>query len=227
MTAIDGRPRGKHHPVRFEEVTAESSWPPAANGMPPLPYEDFPDTLLAQYIGSSGSLEGDYDALVVNLARLADKAVSDYRAARDCLDAFLQTPGVETPEGHTLLLRATGLLENCIETIARAETHFSSAAFKAITTAEQQQMLKDLHQGVRDIRNSVQHPDERLVEGRIPEGEPLFPAMTTDCIYFAGEYLMHGEIASLAMSVWYLAAAGVEAAEQDVSSAYPVNKNGE
>jgi hypothetical protein len=181
--------------------------------MPPLPYEDFPDTLLAQYIVASGSLEAEYHALAVNFARLADKAVSEYRAARACFEAFFETEGVDSIEGHTLLLRATNSMENCIDAIARAEAHFSSPAFMAITTPGQQQMLTELHQGVRDVRNSIQHADERLAEGRIPEGDPLFPAMTSGCLYFAGEYLFYGEIASLVMSVWYLAAAGVEAAE--------------
>lgn len=181
--------------------------------MPPLSYDDFPDTLLAQYIAASGSLEGEYHSLAVNLARLADKAVSEYRTASECLNAFFETPGVDSVEGHTLLLRATGFMENCIETIARAENYFSRPAFAAITTRQQQRMLKSLHQGVRDVRNSIQHADERIMEGRVPAGDPLFPAMTTDCLYLAGEYLFYGEIASLVMSVWCLAAAGVGAAD--------------
>lgn len=48
MTAIDGRTRGKHSPVSFRDITSDTEWPPARNGMPPLRYEDFPDTLLAQ-----------------------------------------------------------------------------------------------------------------------------------------------------------------------------------
>jgi hypothetical protein len=48
-------------------------------------------------------------------------------------------------------------------------------------------------------------------KGRVPEGEPLFPAMTTDAVYFAGEYVVYGEIAALVMMVWELAAIGIQA----------------
>jgi hypothetical protein len=215
MTLIDGRPRAKDNPVRFADLTRDSAWPPTRNGMTPLPYDDFPDTLLAQYIAASGSLEGQYHSLAVNLARLADKAASEYRAASTCLDAFLETQGVASIEGHTLLLRATSFLENCVDTVARGEKCCSIPAFEAMTAPAYQQTLKKLHRGVRDLRDSIQHADERITKGQITVGDPLFPAMTTDALYFAGEYVFYGEIASLVMHLWYLARAGVDAVEAD------------
>lgn len=175
-----------------QELKKETAWPPTLNGMPQLG-DDYPDTLYWQYIAASGSPDGGLDCglhcFAVNLARLSDKAIREYRAARDELTAFLGTPrGVELLKGHTHLLRATDHLENCIDAIRRAEGFFKTAAFEDVTSAEDRKMLKDLHRGAHDIRNSIQHADERFAEGRIPEGDPLFPAMTSDCLYFAGEY---------------------------------------
>ena len=83
----------------FEELREQSAWPPTSNGMPPLG-EDFPDTLLWQYIAASGPLDGDLHSLAVNLARLSDKAVREYRAASEHLTEFLESPGgVESLQG--------------------------------------------------------------------------------------------------------------------------------
>jgi hypothetical protein len=197
--------------ITFDELKRESAWPPVSNGMPHLG-DDFPDTLLWQYFTASESLDGDLYSFAVNLARLSDKAIREYRAASDDLTAFLCTPrGVERMEGHTLLLRATDRLENCIDAIRRAEGFFDTSAFKRVTTAENIEMLKELHLGVRRIRNSIQHAEDRFREGRIPEGDPLFPAMTSDCVYFAGEYIPYAEIAALAIMVWHLASVGIKA----------------
>lgn len=195
----------------FEELRRESAWPPTSNGMPQLG-NDYPDTLLWQYFTASESLDGDVHSLAVNLARLSDKAIREYRAASDDLTAFLDTPGgVESLEGHTRLLRATDHLENCIDAIRRAEGFFNTSAFKSVTTTENREMLKELHRVVHNIRNSIQHAEERFDEGRIPEGEPLLPAMTSDCLYFAGEYIPYAEIAALAIVMWQLANVGIKA----------------
>jgi hypothetical protein len=72
-------------------------------------------------------------------------------------------------------------------------------------------MLKDLHRGLRKIRNSFQHAEGRFAEGRVAEGAPLFPAMTSDCLYFAGEYIPYAEIAGIVIMVWHLANVGIKA----------------
>lgn len=195
----------------FEELKRKSAWPPTSNGMPDLG-KDYPDTLLWQYIAAPGSLDGDLHSLALNLARLSDKAVREYRAASEHLTEFLGTPGgVESLQGHTSLLRGTDCAENCIDAIRRAEGFFGTSTFTGVTTAENREMLKELHRGVRKFRNSIQHAQERFAEGCIPEGDPLCPAMTSGCLYFAGEYIPYAEIAALVIMVWQLANVGVEA----------------
>ncbi len=133
----------------FDELKRKSAWPPTSNGMPDLG-NDYPDTLLWQYFTAPESLDGDLHSLAVNLARLSDKAIREYRAANDDLTAFLGTPrGVERLQGHTRLLQATDHLENCIDAIRRAESFFNTLAFQRITTEENQEMLKELHRPYR------------------------------------------------------------------------------
>jgi hypothetical protein len=202
----------------FEELKRDSAWPPTANGMPDLPADDYPDTLLWQYVQARepGSLEGELHSLAVNLARLSDKAVREYRAARGCLTAYVETPArVESLEGHMLLLQATDHLENCLDAVRRAEGYLSTRAFAAVVTPTQQAMLGDLHKGVRGLRNSIQHAEERFAECRVPDGDPLFPAMTNDCVYFAGGHVFYAEVAALLIIVWLLASAGVDAVTPD------------
>jgi len=195
----------------FDELKRKSAWPPTSNGMPDLG-DDYPDTLLWQYLTATESLDGDLHSLAVNLARLSDKAIREYREANDGLTAFLRTPrGVEQLEGHTRLLQATDRLENCIDAIRRAEGFFKTAAFQRITTRENREMLMELYGGARSIRNSIQHAEERIAKGLIPEGDPIYPAMTSDCLYFAGEYLPYAEVAALVIMMWQLSSAGIKA----------------
>lgn len=116
--------------------------------------------------------------------------------------------------GHTQLLRATDHLENCIDAVSRTEGFLETQAFKDATTPAQREMLLALCGGVHALRNSIQHAEARLAsEGRVREGEPLFPALMSGGVYFAGDHLFYGELAGLVIHVWQLAAAGIEAAE--------------
>jgi hypothetical protein len=214
-----------------EEMLADGSWPPSSNEMPSL--DDYPAAQLLRFVAAS-SFEGSgwltpaEHALSANLARLADKAVREYRAASDCLTAFVEArhswePSFLAPEesmsveGQTQLLRAADHIENCIEAVRRAEGFFDTAAFKAVTTPEQQAMLRDLHREVHDMRNAIQHAEERLEFGKVPPGEPVFIAVTTHGVYFAGEHVLYGELAALVMMLWMAAEVGIQAALAEVS----------
>src|SRR5258706_15975765 len=97
--------------------------------------------------------------------------------------------------GMTQLLRAADHIENCIDAVRRAEGFFATAAFEAATTPKQRAMLTDLHTEVHDMRNAIQHAEERLESGRVPPGEPVFIAVTTHGVYFAGEHVLYGQLA--------------------------------
>jgi hypothetical protein len=80
--------------------------------------------------------------------------------------SFLAPEESLSVEGMTQLLRAADHIENCIDAVRRAEGFFDTAAFKVATTPDQRAMLKDLHTEVHDMRNAIQHADERLGSGR-------------------------------------------------------------
>lgn len=75
----------------FEDVTQEDGWPPSRNRMPDLGKRS--DDLLLRYIVAPDreSVSPELHWLVVSLARLADKAVREYRAASERLTAFVET----------------------------------------------------------------------------------------------------------------------------------------
>lgn len=108
-------------------------------------------------------------------------------------------------------MRAIDHLENCIDAVRRAEGFFSTQTFKDVTTPDQQEMLKTLHKDTRKFRNSIQHGEEVLGSTRVPEGEPVFPAATSDGLYFAGHFLPYAELGALVIIVWELAAGSVDA----------------
>jgi hypothetical protein len=198
---------------------SESEWPPSSNEMPDLG-DRYSDTLLLQYIATSGyeSLTPELHSFTVNIARLGDKAVREYRYASACLTAFVDAPGVDSVAGHTFLLRATDHLENCIDAIRRAEGFLSSRGFQSVSTPDQRDVLRKLHSGVRRLRNAIQHAERDIDNGRVAEGEPVWPAATTYGVFFAGKLVVYAELAALIVHLWELASAGVSAAAREDES---------
>ena len=211
MARTAPRPTRVQRTLTLRDLEKASAWPPSKNGMPELP-EDYFDILLAGYIGGTVPLEPGLHAVAVNLARLSDKAVREYRAARSRLSEFIETPGgVTSLTGHSLLLQATDHGENCVDAIRRGEAFLYTRPFKSFLTGEQRNMLKTLHEGVRRLRDAIQHADERIFRGGVPPGDPVFAAMTSEGIYYAGEFLPYAELLSLVMVLWQVADVGVQA----------------
>jgi hypothetical protein len=200
------------------------AWP-TSNEMPPLGCR--PDNLFLQYtialaFEGSDSLSREGRWFLANVSRLADKAVREYDACRSALDAFLagglrapsplSAPDARSVESLTQLLRAADHLENCIDATRRATRFLDTAAFRAWTTQENRTMLADLASGVQRIRNSIQHAEERLEKGRIPDGEPVFVALRSEGAYFAGDFLPYADLAALVIVLWEIAAGLIGAA---------------
>jgi len=135
-----------------------------------------------------------------------------HRGSRGFVVASVRRPG-------TSIYGKIGLhLENCIDAIRRAEGFLSSRGFQSVSTPDQRDVLRKLHSGVRLLRNAIQHAERDIDNGRVAEGEPVWPAATTYGVFFAGKLVVHAELAALIVHLWELASAGVSAAAREDES---------
>jgi hypothetical protein len=161
-----------------------------------------------------------------NLTRLTDKAIREYEAARNCLGSFISgraeaeaRPGWESAtvpiEVLSQLLMAADHLENCVDALRRAESFLKTTFFVDVVRAtghDYPEFLTELHDGIRNLRNAIQHADEHLAKGRVGEGSPVFISVGSDAIRFAGETVLHSELAAVIVTLRQMALAAIDAA---------------
>ena len=204
---------------------------PAANGMPPI--DCSPDRFLT--FMSAGSFEGDewltHDEhwLTANLARLTDKAIREYEAASDSLGTFVhaRTESEARPPDPIIrrgnmpipalaaLLTAADRIENCVDALRRIDLFMRSKPFADSIAASGHTYpppyVDELHEGVRLIRNRIEHAEEVLAKGKVGPGEPLFVAVGADGISFAGQSILYAELVALIVTAWMMVSAVIEA----------------
>jgi hypothetical protein len=201
----------------------QGQWPPTRNGMPDLgkySADRFFRYVFAVSFEDGEWLMGPHRWLLANLARLTDKAVREYQEAGACLDAYVDARAkAGAHEGDFFaagmpiealgrLLRAADHLEDCIDAVRRAAGFLDTQIFKNSLTPEQHRNHMSRQKAVVDMRNHIQHAEERLergVAGR--EGDPMFIAVHSDGVYFAGETLSYGELAARIISLWLIVTA--------------------
>jgi hypothetical protein len=202
--------------MRFEELTAETDWPPSRNGMPEL--GDFTDDCFQRYVFACAWEEPTWLTheehwLTANLARLVDKAVREYRAASACLDVFVTDRSAPRPDffgpaetvsvdAQRELMRAVDHLENCIDATRRALGFVHTDAFRTSTNAQVPVLLTELNKPIRRLRDAIQHANRDLDEGKVEAGDPVFVAVTSDAAYLGGEVVLFAELGSLIMMLW-------------------------
>jgi hypothetical protein len=203
------------------------AWP-NRNGMPHL--GDCSPNLFLQFALAAAfddQLTRDQHWFSANLARLTDKAIREYNAASTCLDEFIagrasaaarsgwESATVPIPV-LSQLLEAADHLENCVDTLRRMHLFLLTEFFVGLVQAtghDYPEFLNELHETIRKLRNAIQHADERLAGGGGSEHQPVFIAVGSDAITFAGESVLYAEIAAVITTVrqFVFAAIGGEA----------------
>lgn len=202
--------------MRFEELTAESEWPPTRNGMPDL--GEFTDDRFQRYVlacswEDAGWLTAEEHWLTANLSRLVDKSIREYRAASECLDAFVADRATPRPEflgpaetvsvaAQREIMRAVDHLENCIDAARRALRFVHTNAFRAATKSAVPELITELNRPIRGIRDAIQHAERDLDKGKVEPGDPVFVAVTSDAAYLGGEVVLFGELGALISVLW-------------------------
>jgi hypothetical protein len=186
--------------------TQAGRWPPKRCDMPDL--SNLSGKLTVSYflnrtLGGSGlAIEGSGQAFFLNLVRLVDKTVIEYEYARQYLQRY-----VNSNNKTSLLLRCVGHMETCVDTLNRVFLHLrrlrtalckeQSRTGEALPEIDRRQIPKgpDMDR-VRDVRNAVQHMDDRITKGEAGEGKaPIGLMVKSDSIEIANREIYFAELA--------------------------------
>jgi hypothetical protein len=107
---------------------------------------------------------------------------------------YVSTP----PETVSPLLLAISACESCIEVLARALklAHRIRKDRYAPNIHRKHPLIADaVLERVKDIRDTIQHWDERIVGGEVTTEEPKFLFLSNDGLHLASETISFGELA--------------------------------
>jgi hypothetical protein len=150
-------------------------------------------------IGFEGDewLTGGQRRTLVNHARLTDKAVREYRFARECLSAFVDTeraeaapnkpPGGVSVDAISQYMRAGDHLENCVSAVKRAGRFW----YRAVEDAGfDSKIFDELFLPLKNLREKIEHGDKDF----FAEGEPLFITVLAESVYLNDTELLYLEL---------------------------------
>ena len=188
-------------------------WPPKRCAMPDL--SDLHANLTLDYflnrtLGNAGlQMKGSGQAQFLNLVRLVDKTLLEYESARQYLQQY-----VESDNRTSLFMRCVGHMENCIDSLNRAFSHLEG--LKASLHHEQSRTSQPIPQiareevpnarsrkRVNDIRDAIQHMDDRISKGRAgAEIAPIGLNVKSDSIELDNEEIYFADLAHWVRQVY-------------------------
>jgi hypothetical protein len=168
------------------------------------------DYLLNRTFGRTGlQMEGSGQAQFLNLVRLVDKTLLEYESARQHLQEY-----VDSDNRTSLFMRCVGHMENCIDSLNRAFSHLDG--LKASLHHEQSRTGQPMPQiarkeipnarnrkRVNDIRDAIQHMDDRISKGRAgADVAPIGLNVKSDSIELGNEEIYFVELAHWVRQVY-------------------------
>ena len=168
------------------------NWPPRTCDMPELPEnygKAFLSHLLNVFFANGGPSDFAAAAYSRNFIRLCDLAIQEYNLARKELIKYVSTSNnVMSP-----LFVATGHLEQCIHAIRRAIRFARHKNGPRLPRTEV--ISSSVEYRIRDLRDAIEHTDERVREQKIKQGEFLMLAVNSNSIALEGKEIFYSELA--------------------------------
>lgn len=154
-------------------------------------------TLLHSHVFQrAGAEDSAARGFLTNLVRLTDKAVGDYELARK---EFLQVVHRSSASIWGPLFRATGHMENCLNTLERIfrlarrlrEHPETSALVEGIDA-----LSPSVRKRISKLRNAMEHIDERLANKKIEDGALMMLLMGEDGIQLQNVFVAYSDLSS-------------------------------
>jgi len=171
-------------------------WPPKRNAMPDLSALDCKlilGLMLNTVFRRAGPVDRQARALWTNYVRLVDHLVWEYNIARQSLQEYIDTPN----NTMSPLFRCIAHMESCINTMRRAilfarrmRNHKDSPAIDKLAI-----LSGDVGDRLVETRNAIEHLENSILKGDIPEGEPTTLLVQSDRIGLLGNEILYSEFA--------------------------------
>jgi hypothetical protein len=133
-------------------------------------------------------------ALVRNYIRIVDHLIIEYQSARDALTSYVNTPN----EVMGPLFVATGHFESVITSLKRAQRFLERIKRdRAVPSVDKELAVisKEAIKKVTDIRDAIEHLDEKVIKGKIEEGESIALLVKSDGVELLGTEIKYTELA--------------------------------
>ena len=143
-----------------------------------------------------GRVPGDRrsETLMVGFVRIVDKAVREYEACRTALHA--SRAGGRRSFGK--LLEAVASMESCVNALARA--HLYVGALRSYRRGPRisrhtAALSTGARNRIRNLRDAIEHMDERILAGKLAEEEPVALLLDGGCVALGTTRVSFGEMA--------------------------------
>lgn len=150
--------------------------------------------ILNVFFRGAGAEDQTTRVLITSYIRLVDKTVLEYALARDHLAEYYASPrNTISP-----LMRASGHMENCLNALIRA-VRFAERIRRSKTgpTVDRVAAVRLTKAGreLVDIRNSVEHMEKMLIDGKLEEGAAVAIVIHDGQIELAGHTARFDDLA--------------------------------
>lgn len=139
-----------------------------------------------------------------NLVRLCDKAANEYQAGRDASLDFAANMNVGK---ISPFFRAIDHLESCVNALHRALLH--AERIKRYPSAPpmdrtEWRALHDATRRLKDVRDAIEHTEEKLTTGELPQGQPQYLWLRKDHLSMGGHSIGYAELAAWIRRVYQI-----------------------
>jgi len=159
----------------------------------------------------------DYQAraLWTNYVRLVDQVVREYNAARKELQLYVNTPNnVMSP-----LFVCTGHFESCITTMKRAIVFARRMRrHKNGPQIGKYEVLASSGKKIVDLRDAIEHLDEDILKGNIPQGSSILLKVNSDSLELAGNEIFFSDLAKWIRELHKIASELIDYRDEEIRS---------
>ena len=152
-------------------------------------------TMFRMLSGQRRELQTSTLTLMLSFIRVADKAVDEHERAREAFTAFVNRGS--TTSSFVPLFQAVGHMENCMASIDRAmkfARRMQELPELAQVVGEPAVLGKIARKSVSVVRNGAEHLDERVVNGKIVQGDLTAVWLDADFLEMEGVRITYADL---------------------------------
>ena len=133
------------------------------------------------------------------MVRLVDKAIREYTAARKYLLAQMEEKG----SGVFHIFGFVDCLENCLNACRRLSYFLEQVKGVPVVKLSHRTIKADSAE-IKDVRDTLEHMAEKIAQGVIQDGHPIFLCPTQDGRAFSlGEYTLQFERLAFVLKIFH------------------------